>query len=103
MGKEMLSGGQFNPVHDFEKDKAIEGVFKDKRAVETKNGKKRQMSNIYTFETDKGLKDVWGSAIIDNAMEKAKIGDRIGIEFIRKDKTKDGSKLNIFEVYKVTA
>lgn len=104
MARKILSGS-FNSVHDFEEEPVIIGLLESRREVEWSKGKKSGISNVYTFVLDDSGKkvDVWGSAIIDRALEDVAEGTRIEIEFKGKKKTKDGNQLNIFEVYEITA
>lgn len=38
-------------------------------------------SNLYSIETPTGVKNVWGSAVLDSRMSLVKVGDQIRITF----------------------
>lgn len=98
--KKKLSGS-FNPTHDFEKEKTFTGEYQSTREVKFKKGKREQTSNIHTFLVEDEEVDIWGSAIIDSSLSKIEKGAMIEITYRGKGATKDGAKLNLYDVFKV--
>ncbi len=57
-------------------------------------------SMLYGLETSDGVKNVWGSAILDERMSFVKIGDKIKITFkgLAKESKKGRNPAKIFKV-----
>ena len=56
-------------------------------------------SMLYSIETSEGVKNVWGSAILDSRMAFSKVGDQIRITYKGLGKAKPGR--NAPKIFKV--
>jgi len=56
-------------------------------------------SNLYSIETPEGVKNVWGSAILDSRMALTTVGDKIKITFNGLAEAKAGK--NPAKIFKV--
>ena len=56
------------------------------------------MSAKYHIENSTGTFFVWGSAVLDDRMQYAKIGQRVRITYEGKTKNKRGQDVNLFRV-----
>jgi len=56
-------------------------------------------SNLYSIETPEGVKNVWGSAILDSRMSLTTVGDKIKITFKGLAEAKPGK--NPAKIFKV--
>ena len=56
-------------------------------------------SNLYSIETPEGVKNVWGSAILDSRMALTTVGDKIKITFNGLAEAKPGK--NPAKIFKV--
>jgi|TARA_Y100000310_G_scaffold248870_1_gene254865 hypothetical protein len=56
-------------------------------------------SKLYSIETQEGVKNVWGSAILDSRMNLVKLGDMVKITYKGLAEAKQGKKpAKIFKV-----
>jgi hypothetical protein len=56
------------------------------------------LSARYQIENQEGMFLIWGSAVLDDRMQYAKIGDKIRITFDGKTKNKRNQDVNLFRV-----
>jgi len=56
------------------------------------------LSARYQIENPEGMFLIWGSAVLDDRMQYAKIGDKIRITFDGKTKNKRNQDVNLFTV-----
>jgi hypothetical protein len=56
------------------------------------------LSARYQIENQEGMFLIWGSAVLDDRMQYAKIGDKIRITFDGKTKNKRNQDVNLFTV-----
>ena len=56
------------------------------------------LSARYQIENQEGMYLIWGSAVLDDRMQYAKIGDKIRITFNGKTKNKRNQDVNLFRV-----
>jgi hypothetical protein len=56
-------------------------------------------SSLYSVDTSNGIKNVWGSAILDERMALVKVGEKIRITFKGLGQAKEGR--NSPKIYKV--
>jgi len=87
---------EINPT-DFKFEKEgdfIEGILVQKQADIGVN-----KSNLYSIETPEGVKNVWGSAILDSRMALANEGDKVKITFNGLAEAKPGK--NPAKIFKV--
>ena len=56
------------------------------------------LSARYQIENQEGMFLIWGSAVLDDRMQYAKIGDKIRITFNGKTKNKRNQDVNLFRV-----
>ena len=56
------------------------------------------LSARYQIENKEGMFLIWGSAVLDDRMQYAKIGDKIRITFDGKTKNKRNQDVNLFTV-----
>jgi len=86
-GWEITKGGdsdeELTPVWDFEADKILMGTYSRK-----KSGVGSNKSNLYEFNTPKGVFAVWGSYVIDDYMTDIPLGYLVRIEFLGKQMNK---------------
>lgn len=77
-GKTQMAYEEINPTEwKPEKDEDfIEGIY-----VLEKKDVGVNKSKLYSIETSEGVKNVWGSAILDSRMAHAKIGDKVKITY----------------------
>jgi len=87
---------EINPeMWNYEKDgDFVEGILV---AKEPEIGENK--SWMYNIETPEGVKNVWGSAILDSRMKFAKVGDKIKITFKGLGESKAGR--NAPKIFKV--
>ena len=52
----------------------------------------------YYLETKAGMSFLWGSAVLDDRMQYAKIGDKVRITFEGRTKNKRNQDVNLFKV-----
>lgn len=78
-----------------EKGDSIEGVLVQKQEHIGDND-----SNLYSLETEKGVKNVWGSAILDKLIPLVKLGTRLRITYEGVSEEKKGGK-NPAKLFKV--
>jgi len=71
----------------------VEGILRSKRSEVGKHG-----SNLYTIETTDGVKNIWGTAILDRLMEEAEVDQMIRITYNGEIQTKDGRLAKDFDV-----
>ena len=57
-------------------------------------------SKLYQLETKDGIKNVWGSTVLDNRMKLVNVGDYIKIRFDGFVKNKKGQDTKIFGISK---
>ena len=69
---------EINPeIWNYENDgDFLEGILVQKQEEVGEN-----KSWMYSIETPEGVKNVWGSAVLDSRMALAKVGDKIKITF----------------------
>lgn len=72
----------------------IEGIF-----VKSQEDVGVNKSMLYSIETPEGVKNVWGSAVLDTRMSLAKVGDKIKITFKGLGEAKGGH--NAPKIFKV--
>lgn len=78
-----------NEIHDWEKDKVLEGIYTNHRRVLTQNGE----TNLYTVEKKGGKSvDVWGKKMLDSFFLNMKIGTQVKITYLGKEKTQKGGR-----------
>lgn len=86
-GWEVVGSGD-EPMHDFQQDKVLIGVF-----VEVRENIGENNSNIYVFEKKDGNRvGVWGSTVLDARLKNLVVGEEVGIEYLGKQKPKSGGK-----------
>jgi len=56
------------------------------------------LSARYQIENQEGMFLIWGSAVLDDRMQYAKIGDKIRITFDGKTKNKRNQDVNLFRI-----
>lgn len=85
-----------NEVHDWEREKVLEGVYLSKRKIQTINGD----SWLYTVEKKGGVKaDVWGKSMLNNFFQNIPIGSLIRVTHKGKMKSaKGGRTYHAFEL-----
>ncbi|GIW70259.1 MAG: hypothetical protein KatS3mg101_1006 [Patescibacteria group bacterium] len=66
----------------------IEGYFVSSRRVQTVNG----VSNLYSIKTDKEVKDVWGTALLDNFFQNIPVGCKVRLTYQGKMKSQKGGR-----------
>ena len=85
-----------NLVHDFEIEKEVQGILKNKKENLGQNN-----SRLYEIELDDGvITAVWGSTVLDNKMSKVAMGQQVKIVYLGMEtnpKTKRSYKN--FDVY----
>lgn len=87
---------EVNPTEwKFEKD----GDFIEGFLVDKKDDIGTNKSKMYSLETADGVKNVWGSAILDSRMTFVKIGDKIKITYKGLGEAKAGH--NAPKIFKV--
>lgn len=88
---------EINPsIWKYEKDgDFIEGIL-----VRVQSDVGENESNLYSIENSNGVLNVWGSAILDERMTLAKIGDKIKITYkgLAKECKKGKNPAKIFKV-----
>ncbi|MEM3609741.1 MAG: hypothetical protein QW076_02430 [Candidatus Anstonellales archaeon] len=60
----------------------------------------RKNSTLYQIETDEGIKQVWGSLILDDLLKEVAIGTLIKIVYKGKSTSAHGVEFKKWEVYK---
>ena len=88
---------EMSPSHDFEKEKAVEGVL---TGIQTDVGP--NASTLYDLEKKDGENTaVWGSTVLDSRMKNVKIGEEVKIVFtgLAKDSKKGQNPAKLYEVY----
>lgn len=78
------------------KGEEFKGYFKGVKVANTKYGEK----NVYTFETEAGTVQIWGSANLNQKMGQVKLGSLTFIEYQglgKKEKGKNPAKLFLVE------
>lgn len=82
------------PTWNYREDRVLEGVYKGSHVATTKYGEK----NIYDVEKQSGeTVGVWETAQIRNFFSRLPVESEVRIEFIKKDFTKGGQPVNVFE------
>lgn len=80
---------------DYKEEDSIEGVL-----IEKKSGLGKNNSSLYTLEVSPGsFTLVWGSAILDERMSLAKVGDKLKITYKGLGEAKQGQ--NAPKIFKV--
>lgn len=81
---------EYKEVGDF-----IEGVF-----VRMQDKVGANESKMYSLETSEGIKNIWGSVILDERMALVRIGDKLKITYkgVSKESTKGKNPAKIFKV-----
>ena len=77
-----------------EKGDCIIGALVNKQPKDETTG----LSARYQIENQEGMFLIWGSAVLDDRMQYAKIGDKIRITFDGKTKNKRNQDVNLFIV-----
>ena len=72
----------------------IVGVLVSKEPKDESNG----VSAKYYLENQDGMFLVWGSAVLDDRMQYAKVGQKVRITFEGKTKNKRNQDVNLFKV-----
>ena len=72
----------------------IIGVLINKEPKDENTG----MSAKYYIENEQGMSFAWGSTVLDDRMQYAKIGQKIRITYEGKTKNKRGQDVNLFKV-----
>ena len=85
-------------VHDFESDgDELIGIYTESKTVEITGQGESQM---YTIDTDDGIKKFWGSTILDQALARIKEGAMIRIKFLGRGIQKGKKQApKLFKVY----
>jgi len=73
---------------------SIEGVLVNK----VPRDDTKDVSAKFYIEKPNGMFLVWGSAILEDRMQYAKVGQEVRITFKGTDKNKKGQKINLFQV-----
>lgn len=78
--------GQDSQTWNKEVQTVIEGVYTEKKVdVAGKPG-----SHIYVIENDEGRWAVWSSKVLNDYFENIELGSKVRIEYLGKQKTKNG-------------
>ena len=77
-----------------EKGDCIIGALVNKQPKDEITG----LSARYQIENQEGMFLIWGSAVLDDRMQYAKIGDKIRITFDGKTKNKRNQDVNLFTI-----
>jgi len=72
----------------------IIGVLINKEPKDENTG----MSAKYYIENEQGMSFAWGSTVLDDRMQYAKVGQKIRITYEGKTKNKRGQDVNLFKV-----
>ena len=86
-----IEPGVWKPEQEGEQ---ITGVLVSKTPKDEKTG----LSARYYLETEAGMFFVWGTAVLDDRMQYAKIGDKVRITFEGKTTNKRNQTVNLFKV-----
>ena len=65
-----------------------------------KQPKEVELGARYTIENKEGVHLVWGSAILDDRMERVNIGNELIIRYEGKKKLEGGRSCNLYKVFK---
>ncbi len=84
-----------NPWIPEKEDDEIEGKL---IRVDEKAGENESM--LYTLETEKFVRGVWGSTVLDGKMKFFEVGDNVKIVFLGKKKGKRAEEYKDFDVYR---
>ena len=77
MGKREI-GNELPEIFEFKnKGDSIEGIYDKKLENVGKN-----KANMYLLDTKEGKRSVWGSTVLNNKMDDAKIGEKITITYL---------------------
>lgn len=88
-------GGDFPPVHNFNDDPELVGVYKGGKEVDTRNG----LSTIHSFDVNGTEIQAWGSAVLNSRLEGLEGRKVKVVKTGKKLNTKSGNKANEFKVY----
>ena len=85
-----------NPIHNFEEEKILKGVF-----VSREDNVGPNNSKLYTIEKENGERvSVWGNTILDSRLKNVLEGEEVGIAYLGKVvNPKTNREYHNFETY----
>jgi hypothetical protein len=81
-GARKIEGGNFPPLHDFEKNPVLTGTVTEVKTIQVKKRKKMEETRImYVADDDGVVESVWESAALEKLFDEVKKGEKIWIAF----------------------